>query len=101
MFAVGDDEQSIYAWAGADPRAFTSFINDFSLTSPIYLGENRRCPRHIFDLARRLIENNPPIFDDFFNPDLALRVQFRRKRFTLQVRARMVVSNAAAVRDAT
>ena len=62
VFAVGDDEQSIYAWAGADPRAFTSFINDFSLTSPIYLGENRRCPRHIFDLARRLIQNNPPIF---------------------------------------
>ncbi|HTK52776.1 MAG TPA: UvrD-helicase domain-containing protein [Gemmatimonadaceae bacterium] len=63
VFAVGDDEQSIYAWAGADPRAFTSFINDFALTSPIYLAENRRCPRHIFDLARRLIENNPPIFD--------------------------------------
>jgi hypothetical protein len=36
--------------------------------------------------------DNPPIFDDFFNPDLALRVQFRRKRFTMQVRARMVVS---------
>jgi superfamily I DNA/RNA helicase len=63
VFAVGDDEQSIYAWAGADPRAFTTFLNDFGLTRPIYLGENRRCPRHIFDLARRLIEKNPPIFD--------------------------------------
>lgn len=40
--------------------------------------------------------DNPPIFDDFFNPDLALRVQFRRKRFTMQVRARMVVSNVDA-----
>jgi hypothetical protein len=39
--------------------------------------------------------DNPPIFDDFLNPDLALRVQFRRKRFTMQVRARMVVSDAA------
>jgi superfamily I DNA/RNA helicase/DNA polymerase III epsilon subunit-like protein len=62
VFAVGDDEQSIYAWAGADPRAFKSFMNDFGLTTPLYLGENRRCPRHIFDLARRLITLNAPIF---------------------------------------
>jgi superfamily I DNA/RNA helicase/DNA polymerase III epsilon subunit-like protein len=68
VFAVGDDEQSIYAWAGADPRAFTSFINDFGLTTPIYLGENRRCPRHIFDLARRLIKNNAPIFENRETP---------------------------------
>jgi superfamily I DNA/RNA helicase/DNA polymerase III epsilon subunit-like protein len=68
VFAVGDDEQSIYAWAGADPRAFTSFINDFGLTTPIYLGENRRCPRHIFDLARKLIKNNAPIFQNRETP---------------------------------
>lgn len=64
VFAVGDDEQSIYAWAGADPRAFKSFINDFGMAGPIYLRENRRCPRHIFDLARRLIARNPPIFEN-------------------------------------
>jgi superfamily I DNA/RNA helicase len=68
VFAVGDDEQSIYAWAGADPRAFTSFMNDFGLTRPLYLGENRRCPRHIFDLARRLIEQNTPIFENRETP---------------------------------
>jgi hypothetical protein len=45
--------------------------------------------------------DNPPIFDDFFNPDLALRVPFRRKRFTMQVRARMVVSNASVALDTT
>jgi hypothetical protein len=39
--------------------------------------------------------DNPPIFDDFFNPELALRVSFRRKRFTMQVRARIVVSDAS------
>ena len=62
VFAVGDDEQSIYAWAGADPRAFTSFMNDFAVTRPVYLRENRRCPRHIFHLARQLIEKNPSLF---------------------------------------
>jgi hypothetical protein len=45
---------------------------------------------------RAAVSDNPPVFDDFFNPDLALRVQFRRKRFTLQVRARMVVTNETA-----
>ena len=64
VFAVGDDEQSIYAWAGADPRAFKSFVNDFGITQPVYLRENRRCPRHVFDLARRLIALNPPIFEN-------------------------------------
>ena len=63
VFAVGDDEQSIYAWAGADPRAFTSFMNDFAVTRPFYLRENRRCPRHIFGFARQLIERNPSLFE--------------------------------------
>jgi superfamily I DNA/RNA helicase/DNA polymerase III epsilon subunit-like protein len=69
VFAVGDDEQSIYAWAGADPRAFKSFMNDFGLTAPLYLGENRRCPQHIFHLARRLVEQNAPIFENRATPE--------------------------------
>ncbi|HKO15930.1 MAG TPA: UvrD-helicase domain-containing protein [Gemmatimonadaceae bacterium] len=64
IFAVGDDEQSIYSWAGADPRVFVHYVNDFDLTAPIYLRENRRCPREIAALARRLISRNPPIFGD-------------------------------------
>ncbi|HEY2855932.1 MAG TPA: UvrD-helicase domain-containing protein [Gemmatimonadaceae bacterium] len=61
VFAVGDDEQSIYSWAGADPRVFVSFMNDFSLDGHVQLRENRRCPRTILSLARRLIELNAPL----------------------------------------
>ena len=64
IFAVGDDEQSIYSWAGADPRVFQHFLNDFDLKTRIRLSENRRCPRQIVALARRLIANNPPLFAD-------------------------------------
>ena len=64
VFAVGDDEQSIYSWAGADRTVFLTFPNDFGIAQRITLRENRRCPREIFALARRLIEHNPTLFDE-------------------------------------
>ncbi|MDO8501575.1 MAG: UvrD-helicase domain-containing protein [Gemmatimonadaceae bacterium] len=64
VFAVGDDEQSIYSWAGADPRVFVSFVNDFGVSTKAQLGENRRCPREVVSLARRLLTANTPIFTD-------------------------------------
>lgn len=63
VFAVGDDEQSIYAWAGADPEVLAAFRRDFGVTEPVVLEENRRSARHIFDLARRILRANPRLFD--------------------------------------
>jgi superfamily I DNA/RNA helicase len=62
VFAVGDDEQSIYSWTGADPSVFRDFANDFNVATEAQLGENWRCPRQVVDLARRLIASNTPIF---------------------------------------
>ncbi|MFN8651881.1 MAG: UvrD-helicase domain-containing protein [Gemmatimonadales bacterium] len=63
FFAVGDDEQAIYAWAGADLQVISDFVNDFSMTKKeIVLDENKRCSRQIFEQARRLVEINPPLF---------------------------------------
>ena len=64
VFAVGDDEQSIFSWAGADPRVFVELLNDFGLRRPIRLRENHRCPAQVTTLARRLVDINTPIFDD-------------------------------------
>jgi superfamily I DNA/RNA helicase len=64
LFVVGDEEQSIYSWAGADPRVFASFINDFTDYRRFDLGENRRCPRAVVERARRLVQHNRSIFDD-------------------------------------
>jgi superfamily I DNA/RNA helicase len=61
IFAVGDDEQSIYSWAGADPRVFVHFMNDFSIGRHVQLRENRRCARAIVSRARKLIEINAPL----------------------------------------
>jgi len=59
VFAVGDYDQSIYGWAGAQPELFEKYMNDFRIIRPIALLENRRCPRDIFELARRFVETNP------------------------------------------
>jgi hypothetical protein len=45
---------------------------------------------------RAVQSGNPPIFADFFNPQLALPVRFRAKRFTMEIRARMVAANVEA-----
>lgn len=62
-FAVGDDEQSIFSWTGADPRILDRFRTDFGIAAPIVLELNRRCSRQIFETARRLVTQNPGLFE--------------------------------------
>jgi DNA polymerase III epsilon subunit family exonuclease len=64
VFAVGDFDQSIYGWAGADTKVFNDYINDFGIKAPIALRDNRRCPKQVFDLARRLVNANTPLLDN-------------------------------------
>ncbi len=73
IFAVGDDEQSIYSWAGADPAVFWLFMNEFKITKEIRLEENRRCPQQVLDRAQRLIAINPPLFEHPLRPAGHLR----------------------------
>ncbi len=68
LFAVGDHEQSIYSFAGADPAVFQRMLNDFRLARKIRLEENRRCPRDVFALARRLVSMNTQMFEDLPPP---------------------------------
>jgi superfamily I DNA/RNA helicase/DNA polymerase III epsilon subunit-like protein len=63
IFAVGDFDQSIYGWAGADTSVFQAFMNDFGVTAPISLIENRRCPKQVFALARKLVNANTPLLE--------------------------------------
>jgi len=82
VFAVGDDEQSIYSWAGADPEVFLSFVHDFEIKTMAQLKENRRCPREIVALSRRLIMINPPIFGDRRHAESERACQFPVTAFT-------------------
>ncbi len=62
IFAVGDDEQSIFSWRGSDPRILWRFQNDFGIEDAIVLDRNWRCSRQIFEVARRLMRENPELF---------------------------------------
>jgi len=67
VFAVGDDEQSVYSWTGADPKVFLTFANDFAILGDDrlhHLQENRRCPPEVLRYARRLISLNEQMFKD-------------------------------------
>ncbi|HUL70179.1 MAG TPA: UvrD-helicase domain-containing protein [Gemmatimonadales bacterium] len=63
LFVVGDDEQSIFAWRGAEPEVLRKFQREFGVQQPILLDANLRCSRQIFGAARRLLEANPPLFE--------------------------------------
>src|SRR3989441_5200336 len=63
FFAVGDDEQSIFTWTGADPYVLVRFSRDYEIDRPIILDKNCRCSRQIFETARRVLAQNPPPFE--------------------------------------
>ncbi|KAL2325055.1 hypothetical protein Fmac_024113 [Flemingia macrophylla] len=55
---VGDDDQSIYSFNGADISGFISFRNDFPNYKEIRLNKNYRSTRCIVEAASSLIKNN-------------------------------------------
>src|SRR3989454_673629 len=63
FFAVGDDEQSIFTWTGADPYVLVRFSRNYEIDRPIVLDKNCRCSRQIFETARRVLAQNPQLFE--------------------------------------
>ena len=55
---VGDDDQSIYSWRGAEIKNFLDFDKIYNNTKIIRLEKNYRSTQNILGVASKLIENN-------------------------------------------
>jgi ATP-dependent DNA helicase Rep len=67
---VGDDDQSIYAWRGAQPENLGQLQKDFQRLQIIKLEQNYRSAGRILKVANHLIANNPHVFEKKLWSDL-------------------------------
>ena len=70
LTAVGDDDQSIYAWRGAQPENLVQLEKDFKRLELVKLEQNYRSMGRILALANHVIQNNPRPFDKNLWSDL-------------------------------
>jgi len=58
LFVVGDDDQSIYGWRGANPNIIRRFSKDFPNGKEV-LEESHRCTDHILQGAQAIVSKDP------------------------------------------
>jgi len=68
---VGDDDQSIYSWRGAQPKNLLLLQKDFPALKLVKLEQNYRSSGRILHTANILIQNNPHVFEKRLFSDLS------------------------------
>jgi ATP-dependent DNA helicase Rep len=90
---VGDDDQSIYAWRGAQPENLAQLQKDYARLQVIKLEQNYRSTGRILKVANHLIANNPHAYEKQLWSELGygdpLRVLSHK---TEQLEAQQIVS---------
>ncbi|MBR4768493.1 MAG: ATP-dependent helicase [Lachnospiraceae bacterium] len=68
LFAVGDDDQSIYGFRGSSPGIMQRFLKDFPDAKKLMLTENFRSGEKIVSFAGKVIAGNRERFEKSFRP---------------------------------
>lgn len=77
LTAVGDDDQSIYAWRGASIANIQNLQSDYPNLKVVKLEQNYRSSQRILQSANHLIKNNTKLFDKNLWSDHGLGDQVR------------------------
>lgn len=79
ILVVGDEDQSIYGWRGANYKNLFKFREDFKDAKLFKLQQNYRSSKNIIEKANKLISNNNERFDKvlFTNNEVGSEVNFR------------------------
>jgi len=64
IFVVADDDQSIYAWRGANPENIRHYMRDFKIEKPIVLDINYRSGPKIISTATQMVSDTDRIEPD-------------------------------------
>lgn len=83
IFAVGDDDQAIYGFRGAEIGNILGFADNFGLEEPIVLLQNYRSGQPVLDAAYRLIRHNDP---ERLEAKLGLNKQLQAQQANAEVR---------------
>lgn len=81
IFVVGDEDQCIYSWRGAEAYNIIQFSKDFKDTKVFKLEQNYRSTKNILLKANNLIENNRDRFEKVLwtNNNTGVNVEFKTK----------------------
>jgi DNA helicase II / ATP-dependent DNA helicase PcrA len=63
IFVVGDIDQNIYSWRGANIRNILNFEKDFEKPKIVMLEQNYRSTKNILDASNKIIEKNKNRYD--------------------------------------